>query len=315
MTARQRAYRPDTDFLAVRDLLAEHYEHDGRRLNWHITRWEYARHFVTPMIGTRHQYDPSPEESMAGIRFWEALVGIWEDGGQVVGAVCTEYPWRGDAFIQRHPAHDDVLGRMLAYAEEHLSDPETRTVHVFVCDHDVPLLEAVRERGYVRNDDRYEDVSEYDVRKLPPRALPDGFEIRSVADELDIERRRAIFGLGFDHEDPAEWPSAFAYAELMRAPDYRRDLDLFVVAPDGEYVSSAIIWFDPQNRSGILEPVCTHPDHRRRGLGREVVLEGIRRAAALGARRAIVDTAMQFYLSFGFEPKFRGHYWRKDLRR
>jgi predicted N-acetyltransferase YhbS len=265
------------------------------------------------MIGTKHHYNPTIPESVDAIRFWEALVGIWEDNGRVVGAVSTEYAWRGDAFVQRHPGHNGLLDEMLAYAEENLANPEDGGLHVFIFDHDEAFRAAALERGYVQNCERYEDVSEYDVRRLPAPALPAGFTVRSVADELDVERRRAIFGLGFDHSDPAEWPSAFAYEELMRAPDYRPELDLFVVALSGEYVSCAVIWYDEHNGSGILEPVCTHPDYRRRGLGREVVLEAIRRAAALGAYRGIVDTAKPFYLSFGFDPKCRGHYWRKRL--
>ena len=48
---------------------------------------------------------------------------------------------------------------------------------------------------------------------------------------------------------------------------------------------------------GILEPVGTVPEHRRRGLGRAVVYEAIRRAAALGAEKVVVGAGLAFYLA------------------
>ena len=95
----------------------------------------------------------------------------------------------------------------------------------------------------------------------------------------------------------------FAYKELQKAPDYRKDLDLYIVGPDGEYVSFCIAWYDGHNRIGILEPAGTHPDFRRRGLGREVVMEGIRRAAALGAKKIWVGSGQRFYEAIGFRRK------------
>lgn len=59
-----------------------------------------------------------------------------------------------------------------------------------------------------------------------------------MADDNNIEARREVIGRGFNHTDPLEWPSAFAQEELQRAPDYRKNLDLAVVGPDGKKVSA-----------------------------------------------------------------------------
>jgi len=113
--------------------------------------------------------------------------------------------------------------------------------------------------------------------------------------------RREIFGRAFNHPHPAEWPSAFSYEELQKAPDYRKDLDLYVIGPDGMYVACCIVWYDSYNRAGILEPVGTHPDFRGHGLGKEVVLEGIRRAAALGADKVWVGSGSGSMRKLGFK--------------
>ena len=80
-----------------------------------------------------------------------------------------------------------------------------------------------------------------------------------MADTDDVEARRTVLGLAFGHADPAEWVTAETYRELQRAPDYRKHLDLYVVAPDGAFAACCIAWHDPVNRVGTFGPVGTHP--------------------------------------------------------
>jgi predicted N-acetyltransferase YhbS len=62
---------------------------------------------------------------------------------------------------------------------------------------------------------------------------------------------------------------------------------------------------------GFFEPVSTHPDFRRRGFGRAVVMEGIRRIAAVGAEKARVGSGQPFYEAIGFRRKYIGYPWTK----
>lgn len=79
-----------------------------------------------------------------------------------------------------------------------------------------------------------------------------------------------------------------AYQRLRAAPLYRPDLDLVVVSPEGAFAAYCICWYDPMNRIGEFEPVGVHRDFRRRGFGKIVVQEGLRRLQTLGATLAIV---------------------------
>ena len=64
---------------------------------------------------------------------------------------------------------------------------------------------------------------------------------------------------------------------------------------------------DAANGVGELEPVGQRPGFRRRGLARAIVLEGLRRMKARGARTALVcfdgdnAPARRLYESVGFE--------------
>jgi mycothiol synthase len=322
MRATRRKYVPERDFLRVRKFLIDTYAAFDAPVNWGIERWNYARYFVAPMLGAYGTETGVPEGSLEAIRLWEELVGLWEDGkGKIVGVAAIEHPvtWHpgfGEIFVQRHPNRLNLLDEMLAYGEDRFAHSERKQVHIFVYEDDAPLRAAVQERGYVLNEERHASHLEYTIGDLPEPELAEGFSIVTMAEECDVEKRREIFGRSFDHEDPKEWPSAFAYRELMKAPDYRREQDLVVLAPDGTYAACCILWYDKANRVGHLEPMGTHPDYRKRGLARELLFEGLRRLKVLGATRMPMTGGFDpFYEAIGFRKLRTCHAWLKGVTR
>lgn len=145
--------------------------------------------------------------------------------------------------------------------------------------------------------------------------LPTGYKLRHVRGEEDIERRVAV------HRD-AVAPSRMTAAKhraVMHSPTYRPDLDVIVEAPDRSFAAFCIVWFDDVNRIGVFEPVGTHSAHRRRGLGRAMMFEGMRRLRNLGAQTAHVNSwlaegpAAALYDSVGLAVLDRNHEWRKVI--
>ena len=68
--------------------------------------------------------------------------------------------------------------------------------------------------------------------------------------------------------------------------------------PDGELAAFCTVWVDPETRTAVFEPVGTHPNHQKRGLGKAVMTEGLRRAGKNltrdeAARRAASGWAMR----------------------
>lgn len=111
----------------------------------------------------------------------------------------------------------------------------------------------------------------------------------------------------------AAWsPSTYsveAYEGVRQTPPYRGDLHVLVEAPDGTMAASAIMWLDEANRTAELEPVGTHPDHRRRGLGRALLLHGMHRARGAGADHMTVAC-----LGAPGHPAARGLYYGIGFR-
>jgi ribosomal protein S18 acetylase RimI-like enzyme len=304
MTVTFRPYKPATDFDRVRNFLSETCQAFGRPLNWRIERWNWARYHPSMFAG----------DARRNIALWESAVGIWEYAvREIVGVVHVEAPRYGEAYFQRHPAHDSLLPKMVDYAEARLVDTVQSQLRIHAFDHDEPLKAVLRTRGYQQASGQPEYDSELVIGEAPIVRLPPGYTVRSMAEGGDPVRRCKVQGLGFDHQDPAEWMTVADYEQVQQAPDYRADLDLFVTGPDGEYLSCCIVWYDGRNRLGIFEPVCTHAGYRRRGFGRAVMVEGIRRVAALGAERVQVGSGQPFYEALGFQRVYTSFWWKKEL--
>jgi mycothiol synthase len=109
-----------------------------------------------------------------------------------------------------------------------------------------------------------------------------------------------------------------AYRRLRTAPGYDPRLDLVAVAPDGTFGSYCICWFDPGSRTGLFEPLGTSTMYRRKGLGKSVMHEGLRRLRELGAHTAFVtavhdnEAARSLYESVGFQTVNRERLYGKQ---
>jgi ribosomal protein S18 acetylase RimI-like enzyme len=75
------------------------------------------------------------------------------------------------------------------------------------------------------------------------------------------------------------------------------------------------VWYDRLTHTASFEPVGTHPAHQRRGLGKALMTEGLRRAARLGATMVSVNSyseaAGALYASLGFTEYDLAEPWLK----
>ena len=150
--------------------------------------------------------------------------------------------------------------------------------------------------------------------KLEPE-LPDGFMIREVNAETRSDAQgvalllNAAFGRTFHTAEEHTWFT-------RQAPCYRGFLDLGVFDGDGCLAAYAGAPYVPEAKRGIFEPICTHPEHRRKGLARALMQEGLNRLRALKAFDVILGTgdmipANALYESMGFTSVQRVERWRR----
>jgi GNAT superfamily N-acetyltransferase len=204
---------------------------------------------------------------------------------------------RGEVHLCVHPQLRtlELEEQMLEVAEERLATFQSdgsRKLYAWAAQSDNLRHELIIKYGY-----RKDNWPEYQWRRdlnipIPDVPVPSGYIIRSLGDGLELLERCYASGLGFhsgdikiaieNRNDPT-W-----YRNIQTAPLYRRDLDLVAIAPEGAIAAFTTIWFDDVTRSACFEPVATVPAHQRRGLGKAILTEGLRRLQRLGATRALV---------------------------
>ncbi len=141
---------------------------------------------------------------------------------------------------------------------------------------------------------------------IPPGETPAGFSIRPLAGAAEVESYVALHRAAFGSENmTVVWQ-----CQTLAMPEYRPDLDLVAVAPDGRLAGFCIGWLatvDGRTEAQI-EPLGVHPDFQGRGLGRTLIAAALRRFQAAGAERAHIEVdgdnaaAHSLYTSVGFRP-------------
>jgi GNAT superfamily N-acetyltransferase len=187
---------------------------------------------------------------------------------------------------------------MLAAAEAHLTvgiPGGGRRLRVFVDSADRPRQAILAGRGYRRVPDPETAETQHRRRldePLPDVASPPGYTVRPMADGLELLERCYASGLAFHDDDVAvaraNRDDPTWYRHIQAAPLYRRDLDIVAVATDGSIAAFGTAWLDDVSRTAYIEPVATVAAHRRRGLGRAVILEALHRLRRMGCLVAFV---------------------------
>jgi ribosomal protein S18 acetylase RimI-like enzyme len=239
------------------------------------------------------------------IAFWSAnlvhaehRVRLWYDGDELAGwgwvTRETELEW------QVRPERPELLDEILDWA--HPGEVLVRTDQA-------DAIERLRAHGLRHDTDApWMRLNQRTLERIDEPHVPRGYRVRTVEDG-DFESRAAAHRSAFH-------PSRFrddVYANVRASWPYRQDLDCVVEAPDGSIAAYALAWLDDANGVGELEPVGTHADHQRLGLGRAVNLFALQRLREEGATVALVacrgDDAhpipRRLYESVGFREAVR----------
>jgi len=238
---------------------------------------------------------------------WNDVLCIWEyEGGQLAGFMFA-YPNAGYADLIIRPS---LSGRaaeeqMLVESETHLVALEAKTarrLNMFAFADDKPRRELLEKRRYTGKDCRVHFARMIARQDLKPE-LPEGFRFLEAQDANYVVQRAQLHVNAFN---PGSTMTPEKYRAVMDSPDYNPYFDVVVVAPDGRLAAFALAWIDPISEVGVFEPVGTHPEFQRRGLGKAALVEGMRRMRACGIETATVRTSPQlpgvipFYQSAGF---------------
>lgn len=89
-------------------------------------------------------------------------------------------------------------------------------------------------------------------------------------------------------------------------------LPLTIADQKGEYACYAGMWWTPENKLAYMEPLCTIPEYRHRGLASAALSELYRRTKVLEATH-MTGGGAGFYKAIGYKPAVKWTYWIKEM--
>jgi mycothiol synthase len=277
----RRNFQDENDYWRMRAFLRETLLLNGmRQVNWHVARLDYWRWHV---ILNCNACPPLEQVTM-----------LWEtDEGQIAAVLNPE--GTGDAFLQMHPAYrtPELEREMLDVAEEKLAPARTDGRHrlcIYVHTTDTLWQSILTQRGYTIQGDAETQWRRDVTLPIPTVPIAPGYAVRPLGDVSELPSRSWASWRAFHPDEPNEKYQGWEwYHNIQRQPLYRRDLDIVTIAPAGEVAGFCTVWYDDVTRSAYFEAVGTMPEHQKRGLGKAMLNEGLRRLVRMGATTAFVS--------------------------
>jgi mycothiol synthase len=244
---------------------------------------------------------------------WQ-YISVWDDPqdpGRLMGWALLSPSWSAyDVYVQPELRGSPEAEVMYLYAEEQLADlarsrNQAKIYRLWVAQGDGIYSDHLLRCGFKNSGENVLYMTRLLDEPISVPVLPEGIEVRPMTGEQDAPARAAAQYAAFDSKIPFE-RYLQRFLEFMRSPVYDHELDIVAASPDGRIGSFCIVWIDPVNHVGLFEPVGTHPAFRGRGMGKAVMLEGLRQLQARGMQTAIVCTiennlpAIKLYESVGF---------------
>jgi len=304
-----RPFLREQDWWRTRNLIIETHALVGPEFNWEFRHWDGNR-----FHDLDHEFRV---EKYGNFRIWETaderLAGVAHfDGDELCMQIHPDYRSR-------------IEEEMVAWGEEYIAAQKPageRNLYITVYEYDHPRHVLLAKRGFEKLSSGW--ITRWMRLTGQPLVQPnlaDGYIMRTTHSPEDraefladckcmADLLNAAFNRTFHMPEDYE---CFA----TRSPGFLRYLNLVAVAPDGSFAAHAAVNYDQANRFALFEPVCTHPAHRKKGLAKALMLEGIIRARELGATHIEVstgdmDAANALYDSIGFSEYYKAYTWKKS---
>jgi len=307
MAIRMRDYHWEKDFESVRKFLADIFRIRKAYTNWIPSELENLKFGPG---GTEYR-----DEEDEYLKIWEAFDEAQQITLRIIAVSYTKPS--GGCWLSVHPNYTSVAREIVLWMWNRVKEMkggkvEEVNMKFVVDDDDEDLILLLSDLGFQKGEiEGDKQVRPIDL-PVPTYSLPEGYTIRNAVIEKDFLKYREVQTTVFPHivSMSMELLQLFSTASF-----YQEDLDIVAVDPDGKFAAFCTARIDPLSKVAELEPVGTHPDHRKLGLARAVICESLERlekyrpsaVVILGA--APTDGARRLYESMGFVNEGTRHYW------
>lgn len=294
-----RPYRGADDLRKMQALVAAAYAHTDMRIG--DVAWMARGHTHRELGLDIRLWEAG--EALVGWTFFQSSGGftLFAAPGAATDELIDEMLTTVEGMAREAIAAGDVLGSLSTYGVV----PGRSAL-------DRALASGLERNGFTRDEDG-DGVLTRALTTLVEPSVPPGYRLATVDSPQRItgrvEAHRAAFA-------PSEVTHRM-YERVRRTWPYRQELDQIVETEAGDVVAFCTAWIDEENAAGLLEPVGTHPSHRRRGLAAAACRAALIALRDAGARTAQVafatPQARALYESLGFTLAYDDHSYTKAL--
>ena len=248
---------------------------------------------------------------------------LWFDGDKVVAFVYYENPVT-DIYFNVRKGYEFLVDELVDYAISNM--PHFNNEQQFVLfDGQQFLKDAAAKRGFKQVYEWNEGI--FNFKNELNYELPEGYHFVDPKN-MDILKCSKLCWYGFGHGDKGEfkdwdkyddsmdWTPAKSHKGALRriltpSPHDSSQYNIVIADKNEEYVCFSGMWWVPQNQLAYMEPLCTHPDHRKKGLASAALSLHYKRMKALGATH-MTGGGDPFYQKLGYEKGYHCTIWRKE---
>jgi len=248
---------------------------------------------------------------------WKSDIRLWHEDDRLIGwALLSPDEHAIDVFTVPELCGDPRQHEMLAWASEQMTQLGYIEIN-WVEENDDARIHWLESNGFARKGFHSVYFRRSLADPVPDLVLPDGFHIRTSRGTQEDARLRSVASkASFGSTKPFDeyWLRTWRF---IQSPAYRPEHEIFVMSPDEQVAAYCIVWTDPITKVGHFEPVGTHPDFQRKGLGKVMLFDAMIRLKSEDMTEADVCTshdnvaAIHLYESVGFELSKRLFTYKK----
>lgn len=258
---------------------------------------------------------PAPffEYAFSSFAYWMDITysyknRIWEHNGNIVAFCFYQNPVT-DIYFSLRPGYEELASEMIAYADADMQIKGQKIQLILLGGQDA-LQKAAGQFGYCQQYERWD--MQFDFGDVLDYPLPEGFHFVKP-EAYDIDKVGKCCWKGFDHEQSeGAWDHQYEQSNYLieTAPHATSELAVAIADEREEYACYAGMWWTPENKLAYLEPLCTIPEYRHRGLASAALSELYRKMKPLGATH-MTGGDNAFYKKIGYKPAVKWTYWQK----
>ncbi len=231
---------------------------------------------------------------------------VWKGNSKIIG-FCFYESKLGKAFFNLRPGYEEIAPEMVEHAVEFLSDKDGN-LDLTIFKGQNAVIEAATDTGFKQYSEYIDMI--YDFDKPLDYELPEGFSFVEP-DKIDTAKALICCWKGFDHGKEGPWDGNLDEGyHLEASPHATSQYDVAIQNKDGDYVCWAGMWWTPENNLAYMEPLCTIPEYRHKGLAAAALSELYRRMKPLGATH-MTGGGNPFYSAIGYKPMITWTHWKK----